>query len=647
MRAQAEVEQSKTWRNDCMEVCGILTMRLKELAGFLDSLLKHKDVLSVLAQDRHKAMRKAVDRSLDLSRSLNNMSISAGPNRFSLNEQSLMQFSSVSEFLNDSYFTASFFNENKENQNLSLTTSPKSINDTSMPADLKDLKSEFERIDAESAPSGLLATGHETNRKDRVKSAVAVRLQPNSESEAWSEPDRKVSHERIGLDESVKLSTHVRSPSSKYNESSSASEEANTSRLTRKNSVLRLHEKITDLESTVTEKNKEIERLNNAQIDLETSLQCEREASKSLAEELQNIRALNKMITNEMESLKAQYKELASDLNNRVIENNELASERDELSQEIESLRESIEADLRDIQEKHTTQIDAMMSQENVKLELLQQQMTDKYKKALEDQKQKHEMSLQRDWISRVTYEEKTRQMQEMETRLGDSQALLRLMRDNESEIKAQLREKENELRTMKRGLDEATLHTSKAVLERTKVLNERDQLELQFRELQDKYDTVCLEKAELYARHATLSNFTSKMHNRIVEHEEKQFDLVRSASQGNARYSMQMLQSAGVSSGGEQSGYTSDEHKQRLDNSSPDLGIESDGTGRSSGTDAQNTHSNNKHFVRSPNSDFKISSSNLLLEGDEEDGKSINRRKEICVVFFLSQNTTEYNSFL
>nr|5MWE_C Chain C, Centrosomin [Drosophila melanogaster]5MWE_D Chain D, Centrosomin [Drosophila melanogaster] len=62
-QARTEVETADKWRLECIDVCSVLTNRLEELAGFLNSLLKHKDVLGVLAADRRNAMRKAVDRS--------------------------------------------------------------------------------------------------------------------------------------------------------------------------------------------------------------------------------------------------------------------------------------------------------------------------------------------------------------------------------------------------------------------------------------------------------------------------------------------------------------------------------------------------------------------------------------------------------
>lgn len=60
-------KKDEQWREELTEVCNLLASRLKELAGFLDSLLKHDEVLSLLSKNHHDEMRRAVNSSLDLS----------------------------------------------------------------------------------------------------------------------------------------------------------------------------------------------------------------------------------------------------------------------------------------------------------------------------------------------------------------------------------------------------------------------------------------------------------------------------------------------------------------------------------------------------------------------------------------------------
>lgn len=89
-----ECVKEEQWREELTEVCNLLACRLKELAGFLDSLLKHDEVLNVLSKNHHEEMRRAVDNSLDLSRNI------------SLCNEGLISFSqNCSTSLNDSLFS--------------------------------------------------------------------------------------------------------------------------------------------------------------------------------------------------------------------------------------------------------------------------------------------------------------------------------------------------------------------------------------------------------------------------------------------------------------------------------------------------------------------------------------------------------------
>lgn len=60
----------RRWCGEMKVVCNLLACRLKELASFLDSLLKHEEVMKVLAENRHDEIRKVIENSLDLSRNI-------------------------------------------------------------------------------------------------------------------------------------------------------------------------------------------------------------------------------------------------------------------------------------------------------------------------------------------------------------------------------------------------------------------------------------------------------------------------------------------------------------------------------------------------------------------------------------------------
>lgn len=60
----------RRWCDELKVICNLLACRLKELAFFLNSLLKHEEVLNVLAKNRHEEIRKAIENSLDISRNI-------------------------------------------------------------------------------------------------------------------------------------------------------------------------------------------------------------------------------------------------------------------------------------------------------------------------------------------------------------------------------------------------------------------------------------------------------------------------------------------------------------------------------------------------------------------------------------------------
>jgi hypothetical protein len=110
--AQKDAEKAQIWRKRCSEVCTLLTVRLRELAMFLDSLLCNE--FKGLCPDRRKAIRTSVENSLDLSKSIDMSSASIIKNMSAFNEtagrpsianESLLNLSNLSAFLNISGYS--------------------------------------------------------------------------------------------------------------------------------------------------------------------------------------------------------------------------------------------------------------------------------------------------------------------------------------------------------------------------------------------------------------------------------------------------------------------------------------------------------------------------------------------------------------
>lgn len=480
--AQLNVENANKWRLECADVCSVLTNRLEELAGFLNSLLKHKDVLGVLAADRRHAMRRAVDRSLDLSKSLNmTLSITG----VSLADQSLAQLSKLSEML---------YNE------------PDECNHTyNSHEDLQTAK----------------ASKAEARKERRSLPLPQQQADNQSESEAWSEPDRKVSLARIGLEDtsnSVAGEKH-------HSESDSEGHACATNTIKQE----RRSERIGQLEALIAQRD---ERLLQAQCQLV-------EADNRYKQE--QLRVLE--LSQQLEQLRIQNDELHADL--RAIgcqeeqQMEELQSLIEQKTQQLEQLQvehKRLQADAQitelELQEAHQ-QILEVQKENQAKLAEYQLEMSQR----LEAQQRLQQQELERNWIALAKYEE-------LKSQLAQLQSSLEFYQDNEKELKQTLVENELSARALKKELDESTLQASKAIMERTKAYNDKLQLEQRLEEM--KQQLVQLQEEQ--------------------KHKQKQRQREPS-DVSQSGYTSEELPQRQRAMG-------------RLSNPSPDLGIESD-TGR------------------------------------------------------------------
>lgn len=106
------------------------------------------------------------------------------------------------------------------------------------------------------------------------------------------------------------------------------------------------------------------------------------------------------------------------------------------------------------------------------------------------------------------------------ERQLAEKESLLDEIRENESQLKIQISLKESLYQSIKKNLDEVTLQMSKAVLERTKFMNERDLCEASNRELKTKVENLLAESSELHTKLAKLGHANAQLHNKISLHE-------------------------------------------------------------------------------------------------------------------------------
>ncbi|XP_037024363.1 centrosomin isoform X1 [Bradysia coprophila] len=580
--ARKGAEEAHKWRQDCADVCGMLTVRLKELAEFLDSLLKHKDILGVLAQDRRKAMRKAVDKSLDLSNSLNNISLSM-TGRFSMNNSNLTNISSLSDILNISL-------DNKENvQNSSFD---QSVNSQSMliemlRAEVRNLKGEVEK----------------NAKKDRKMMPIVI--DPNSDSEAWSEPDRNVSFARIGLEESSKFVNTSRSTGHDVSKSTTASED-DLNKSSRKNSPLKYQERIAELELLIAERDNQILKTQCTLVEKDNQLQAEHLKLLDMNKDLDKHQNVNEMLEIEIVEFKGKVQQDANELNRLRT----LLSEKEAALQQLTTERDASNVDLRvatmklssltdDIEEmksRHDREVNEIMENQSKAMDTMKQDLNAKFQSEME-----------KDYVAKMKYDEIVRQLDTATSKYAESQSIIDLMKDTEQDLNSHIIEAEKNIRLLRRSLGEASLLASQASVERSKAMSEKLAVEQENNELLAKLEQAANVKMELNSRIGYLEKSNAELQNTLVVN-DTQYKLTKSASQGNARYLYQLS---------DQSDFTSDELKPS--NPSPDLGIESDAI-RTSGSEL------NQDMVTKTDSPFtpklrKVTKAmgSILLEDDGE----------------------------
>ncbi|XP_032572406.1 centrosomin isoform X1 [Drosophila sechellia] len=534
-QARTEVETADKWRLECVDVCSVLTNRLEELAGFLNSLLKHKDVLGVLAADRRNAMRKAVDRSLDLSKSLNmTLNITAT----SLADQSLAQLCNLSEILyTEGDASHKTFNSHEE-LHAATSMAPTVEN---LKAENKALKKELEK-----------RRSSEGQRKERRSLPLpSQQLDNQSESEAWSEPDRKVSLARIGLDET---SNSLAAPEQAVSESESEGRTCATRQDRNRNS-----ERIAQLEEQISQKDERMLNVQCQMVELDNRYKQEQLRCLDITQQLEQLRVINEALTADLQAIGSHEEERMVELQrqlelkNEQIDQLKLAHSTLTADSQITDMElQALQQQMQEIEQQHADSVETLQSQlQKLKLDAEQQ---------LAEHERLHREALERDWVALTTYQEQAQQLLELQRSLDYHQ-------ENEKELKQTLVEYELATRALKKQLDESTLQASKAVMERTKAYNDKLQLEKRSEELRLQLEALKKEQQKLLQKRSNSSDVSQSGYTS----EEVAVPMGPPSGQATT-----CKQAAAAVVG------------QRVNTSSPDLGIESD-AGRISSVEVSN----------------------------------------------------------
>uniref|UniRef100_A0A182SEF7 Uncharacterized protein n=1 Tax=Anopheles maculatus TaxID=74869 RepID=A0A182SEF7_9DIPT len=573
----------------------ISTHRLEELAGFLDSLLRNKELLGSLSTDSRKAIRNAVDRSLDLSRSLN-MSISVTGLSL-IGNNSLAQLSCLSGYLDHSSIgdvsgsvgggqkkNAAGGNDDaeeydKENRIANVKGQGQGF------GGLNQTKQMIESLRAENkALRGELMEHQQQQQRPRrreSKERKSVPIEPISDSEAWSEPDRGVSLARIGLEDS-KLALRQKNASagtigamnlsaSGVLELSSTSDNESLACpgvAQRKSGsaveMKHLQDVVASLSKDLQDKNGTILTIQSQLVDLDSELQRERIRLANVQSEVND----NRQLSERWEREAKESREKAERAAERLVVLESDIRQRDALIEKLRKEREQAAVDLRvavmklesmhteysDLQQRHKRDLDARLANEQRQLDELRQSLTESFRNELQLKQQSFDTALAQNYISKNIHQEKVRELNELHYRLEDAHNDISTMAQAEDALRKQLADCERNVQAMKKSLDEATLQASKAAIERTKALNEKRQLESELGYVQDELKQLKVEKNEL--------------------NEQLQAAMMLVRSPQNSRSPRTVTAAGNLSTSGTDEETTG---RRQLENSSPDLGIESD----------------------------------------------------------------------
>lgn len=433
--------QSASWYRQCIGTSEILRLHLEELANFLNSLLSNKE--TNIGVDRRRAIKKAIDRSLDLSKSfnmslaMNESSVSGYDDRLSIGMQSITELLDNSG-MNESYQRI-FMSQTEVND-----IQKKIIND--LHAEITELKNDNKNKKKKES-------------KDR-KSLPLLQNQQNSESESWSEPDRNVSLARIGLksDKSNQLN--------KERETSTESEESNL------NYDKKSRQSLLKLEEMLMEKENKLLTIQCALVESDNNLKREKLKNIEIIEELKKEidTKENKLIkiNDEKEKLENSMKIIKEEF---AINEIKLKSS----AFEIESLTK-----------QHQRKIDLMQTDYN-KLQEIKLTNELNFEKLIKIKDQE----INEKYVPKFNYDYLENEMNLLTDKLTNAQCKL----DEMNKIKDDSIKLEIKLRNLTKSLDDLTLQNSKIAIERTRILSEKNELENKIKKLEQDNNKLKMSK--------------------------------------------------------------------------------------------------------------------------------------------------------
>ncbi|KAG5878661.1 hypothetical protein JTB14_015596 [Gonioctena quinquepunctata] len=462
-----------------------------------------------------------------------------------------------------------------------------------------------------------------------------------SESEGWSEPDRIISRARIGLSQTLPNFLTVKNDHS----GSTEEESAHYSPMKRCSDEKRqcMDQKILELQNELDQKSEQLERaeskmFNAVAKDVFEELQsrlADREEklihAESKKEEAENqIKILEKMVEDlirgkEMlqELMIVKDKETQNIMNRLEVEKDEALRISREFEKEALQAKEEIKSSRDEVEKlrKEMSELETNLEQIAIaRLKDAQDEFLQKLKHS-EEKVIELEEQYSRDFIKKSEVESKLTQVDKLIEELDDLKRVVKsyegtilTYKEKEAKINCKLSESQEVINCLRRELDQTTLQYSEAVLEKTKLANEKTLLEQelnkygvrdiewkqQIDDIRADFDNVNLncqqqvsalqkQKSALEVKISELESTNAELHNKLVRLQANRADFSTSLPNCGSRNVVPYQRNFSNPN------YSSEENAEELfsrsfsrhlqpvemerqeANSSPDLGIESD----------------------------------------------------------------------
>lgn len=449
-------EEAEAKTSQMTEVVTVLRLRLEELAGFLKTLLQHKDILGLLCRERVCAIEKAVDRSLNLTSSMDISNMSMG------------DITNVSKLFGD--FSLQVSAGQKDGMVLGADPlgdcSQAAVGSASSTSTVEALKNEIVALRCElekaykkreAQDSAVVACGA-AGRKERR--SMPCRASKQSDESEWSGPDLNVSAQRIGIEVAKDRAILISSSDEEIVDLACASSSS------AKRSIM---EKMLKYEREIEGRDNKVLEVKLAMVELEAQLKQEQARSKEVCKNLDQCREMNVTLDRQVAELKKKLSDAQVDL--------DLA--RSQLKCEAEKWAKEMECRLAGQKEEWVKKNDELRRRLECELE--------SQKKGVEQQ--------------RVLVGQKEKEMGDLKTRVTELQQQLEKMKEKEEQWCRDIQSGEEKAKKLRKTLDELTIQATRAAVERTKAGNERDKALLEKKELEAKYDCLLEERIKLKDR--------------------------------------------------------------------------------------------------------------------------------------------------